>query len=329
MAAERGAGGLNWRLDAVGRGLVRQWLKNRIPPARRLRLRHRSVFILPSKAGFGVLLLIGVMLIGAINYQNSLVYALVFLLGSLFWVSLHHTYRNLAGLELRATGSRPVFAGESAPFTLTLAAPAHDHQSLTLCWPGQQAQRVDVTKGEDTVVTLYHSTEGRGWFRPERLRVETRFPLGWFVAWSLIDLQLQTLVYPKPLEAPLPRTGRGGEGEGEEPQGEGVDDFQGLRQYQPGDSRRRLDWRAWSRGQGLHSKIFAEPLHNSVWLRLDAATGADLEQRLGCLAGWILQLEKIGQPYGLDLPGRRRDPGLGEVHRDACLKALALFGAPQ
>lgn len=318
---------MNGWLDGLGRGLLRQWLKNRIPPARRLRLRHRSVFILPSRAGFGVLLLFAIMLIGAINYQNSLVYALVFLLGSLFWVSLHHTYRNLAGLELRATGSRSVFAGEAAPFTLTLSARSHDHQSLKLCWPGQQAQRVDVSRGEDTVVTLYHTTERRGWFRPDRLRVETRFPLGWFVAWSLIDLKLQTLVYPQPIEAPLPRAGRGGEGEGEEPQGEGVEDFQGLRHYQPGDSKRRLDWRAWSRGQGLHSKVFAEPLHNSLWLRLEAAPGADLDQRLGCLAGWILHLEKDGQPYGLDLPGRRHEPGIGEVHRDACLQTLALYGA--
>ncbi len=308
-------------------GFARRWLDRRIPPASQVRLNHQRIFILPSKAGFGLALLLVIMLLGAINYQNSLVYAVVFLLGSLFWVSLHHTYRNLASLQIRAAGTRPVFAGEYAPFTLTLMSTRHEHQALTLCWPGNQPQRVDVARGDETIVTLYHPTEYRGWLRPERLRIETRFPLGWFVAWTLIDLDWRVLVYPRPVTAPLPRASRsGGEGEGEQPLGEGVDDFQGLRDYQPGDSKKRLDWRAWSRGMGLHSKVFAEPLHNSLWLDLDSATGADLDQRLGCLAGWILELEQQGQPYGLNLPGRHYAPAIGEAHRDICLQALALYG---
>ncbi len=66
---------------------------------------------MPTRAGMGLLLLLFIMLIGAINYQNSLVYAVVFTLGSLFWVGLHHTYRNLAGMELQATGSLPGSSG--------------------------------------------------------------------------------------------------------------------------------------------------------------------------------------------------------------------------
>ncbi|KKN90598.1 hypothetical protein LCGC14_0227400 [marine sediment metagenome] len=306
--------------------LFNRWLQKRIPAGSQMRLNHRRIFILPSRAGLGLLLLLAIMLIGAINYQNSLVYAVAFLLGSLFWVSLHHTYRNLASLDLRATGSRPVFAQEQAPFTLTLQATRHEHQALTLSWPSTQAQRVDVPHKDETVVTLYHPTQHRGWFRPGRLRIETRFPLGWFVAWSWVDLNWQTLVYPTPIKMPLPASSRSGEGEGEQPHGEGVDDFQGLRNYQPGDSKRRLDWRAWSRGQGLHSKVFAEPLHNGLWLDLDTAPGDSLDERLGTLTGWVLQLEQAGQPYGLQLSGRRHEPGMGEVHRDACLKDIALYG---
>ena len=110
---------------------------------------------------------------------------------------------------------------------------------------------------------------------------------------------------------------------------EGVDDFQGLREYQPGDSRKRLDWRAWSRGQGLHSKIFAEPQHECQWLTLAQAPGQSLEQQLSCLAGWVLQLQQRRQPYGLELPGTRIQPAAGEAHQEACLRALALYGAQE
>ena len=311
------------------RAWFQRWLKRRIPAAHEIRLNHRRIFILPSRAGLGLLLLLSIMLIGAINYQNSLVYGVTFILGSLFWVGLHHTYRNLASLELRATGGKPVFAGENVPLGLTLAAPRRLHQSLVLAWPDTQPQRVDVARGDEVHLTLYHPARQRGWFSPGRLRIETRYPLGWFVAWSLIDLRWQVLVYPRPLQGDLPRQpGQGQDDEGEPGLNEGVDDFQGLRNYQPGDSKRRLDWRAWSRGQGLHSKVFAEPSQTTWWLNLEQAPGTDIEQKLGYLTGWVLQLEQKHEPYGLILPGMRLGPAQGERHRDACLKALALYGAP-
>ena len=313
------------RSAARPRGAFARWLNRRIPAASQVRLDHRRIFILPSRAGLGMLLLLLIMLLGAINYQNSLVYAVTFTLGSLFWVALHHTYRNLARLQLQSSGSRSVFAGEAAPFDLKLRGGRREHQSISLRWRGTQAQRIDVPGNGEMDITLYHPTHRRGWFSPGRLRVETRYPLGWFVAWRLVDLNWQVLVYPKPIEAELPKQNRHREGEGEQPRGEGVEDFQGLRDYQPGDSKRRLDWRAWSRGQGLHSKIFAEPSQSSLWLSLDDVPAMDLEGRLGCLTGWILQLDQAGQPFGVLLGDTRVEPGRGEAHRDACLRAVALY----
>lgn len=314
------------RLGGQTSALFQRWLKKRIPASSQVRLNHRRIFIMPTRAGMGLLLLLLIMLIGAINYQNSLVYAVVFLLGSLFWVGLHHTYRNLAGLELHANGSLPVFAGEEAALTLTLLAPRREHQAVVLFWPTTPPRQVDVERQLGTTLSLYHPTAHRGWFKPGRLRVETRYPLGWFVAWSLVDLDWQVLVYPQPLSLPLPGTRAADEGEGDQLLAEGVDDFQGLRAYQPGDSKKRLDWRAWSRGQGLHSKVFAEPQQDSLWLSLAQAPGASLEQQLSCLAGWVLQLESRHRPYALELAGQRIGPALGAAHRDACLRALALYG---
>ncbi|MFO7703795.1 MAG: DUF58 domain-containing protein, partial [Halopseudomonas sp.] len=154
------------RLSGRATGWFNRWLKRRIPAAAQVRLNHRQIFIIPTRAGLGLLLLLGVMLVGAINYQNSLVYAVTFILGSLFWVSLQHTYRNLASLELHAVGSQAVFAGEAAPLHLRLLAPRHEHQALTLSWPHTPPQRLDVGKNSDTRVDLYHPTQRRGWFSP-------------------------------------------------------------------------------------------------------------------------------------------------------------------
>lgn len=304
-----------------------RWIKKRIPAANRVVLNHRRIFILPTRAGFGFLLLLFILLIGAINYQNSLVYVVVFLLGSLFWVGLHHTYRNLSGLELRTLHATPVFAGEEAGLRLSLRTVKREQQAITLFWPHTLPQRMDVVGDEDNNVTLYYPTTQRGPLSLGRLRVETRYPLGWFVAWSLVDLDWHVLVYPKPLDLPLANIRDGGAGQGAPSLMEGVEDFQGLRPYQPGDSKRRLDWRAWSRGHGLHSKVFSELQGNAQWLSLEQAPGVSLEARLSCMTGWVLRLEKLQQPYGLVLDDRKIAPAVGEAHQRACLSALALYGA--
>ena len=50
-----------------------------------------------------------------------------------------------------------------------------------------------------------------------------------------------------------------------------------------------------------------------------------LEQRLSRLCGWVLEAERSGANYGLRLPGTEIAPGRGELHRAACLQALALY----
>lgn len=307
-----------------------RWLEKRIPPARQVQLNQRRIFILPTREGllFGVALLL--MLLAAINYQNSLAYGLTFLLLSLGLVTILHTYRNLAGLVLAAGEAPPVFAGEQACFRLRLQSAGRAHCGIALGWPPAALQQLDVEADGSGEVELFLPAERRGWLRAPRLRVESRFPLGLLVAWSWVDLDLAALVYPRPLPGELPPAGGVGEDD-EEPgvaaQHSGVDDFQGLRSYQSGDSRRRLHWKAWSRGQGLLVKDFTELHSHDLWLDFDSL-GGDREARLSLLCHWVVQLAGHGQPFGLHLPGVSRAPAMGAAQRDLCLRDLALFGLP-
>src|SRR5271156_5643295 len=52
------------------------------------------------------------MWIAAVNYANNLVYAILYLVGSLSFVSLFHTWRNLAALRVEHIRIQPAFAGE-------------------------------------------------------------------------------------------------------------------------------------------------------------------------------------------------------------------------
>ncbi|MDR6679432.1 uncharacterized protein (DUF58 family) [Pseudomonas psychrotolerans] len=305
------------------------WLARRIPPANRITLDQRRIFILPTRQGAAFAVALLLMLLAGINYQNSLAYGLTFLLFSLALVAMLHTYRNLAGLQLAGGGASPVFAGEAAGFRLRLESDRRAHQAIALGWRGEPLILSDVPAGESVALQVFHPAPKRGWLRPERLRVESRFPLGLFVAWSWLDLDVRALVYPRPLEvAPPPRSGedRGGE-EGQRQAGQGADDFQGLRPYQPGDSRRRLDWKAFSRGQGLLVKDFTALAGSELWLDFSVLDG-DTETRLSWLCQAVLDCSARQLRFGLRLPGVELRPASGDNQRDAALQALALFGRP-
>ncbi len=305
------------------------WLARRIPPANRITLDQRRIFILPTRQGAAFAVALLLMLLAGINYQNSLAYGLTFLLFSLALVAMLHTYRNLAGLQLAGGDASPVFAGEVAGFRLRLESDRRAHQAIALGWRGEPLVVSDVPAGETVALQVFHPAPTRGWLRPERLRVESRFPLGLFVAWSWLDLDVRGLVYPRPLEAaPPPRSGEdsGGE-EGQRQAGQGADDFQGLRAYQPGDSRRRLDWKAFSRGQGLLVKDFTALAGSELWLDFSVLDG-DTETRLSWLCQAVLDASTRQLRFGLRLPGQELAPATGENQRDAALQALALFGRP-
>jgi uncharacterized protein (DUF58 family) len=325
MVIARGAGALIEQLKPFWQ----RWLVRRIPPASRVELNHRRIFIMPTRAGAIFALVLILMLLVAINYQNSLAYGLTFLLLSVAVLAILHTYRNLSGLVLSSGAARSVFVGEPLLLRLRLESIGQPHQAIAVGWDVSQLQAFDVPGAGRVDVEVGLPAVARGWLRAPRLRVESGFPLGIFCAWSWLDLQQAVLIYPRPLPGAMPLL-KGAQPHaddlGQITQGPGVDDYQGLKAYQPGDSRRRLHWKAYSRGQGLLIKDFTDVSGHDLCLDF-MALGGDIEERLSRLCYWVLELSQRHQPFALRLPGFLLAPGSGDEHREACLQALALFGS--
>jgi uncharacterized protein (DUF58 family) len=308
-----------------------RWLARRIPAASRVELDHRRIFILPTRTGGGFALVLFLMLLVAINYQNSLVYGLTFLLLSMAVLGILHTYRNLSGLVLSAGPARPVFVGETVELNLRLEAGNHSHQAIMLGWDIEHLQQVDVGAQTRVEVALTLPASSRGWLRAPRLRVESVFPLSILRTWSWLDLEQTALIYPRPVAGAMPLL-KGvqphAEDQGLATQGAGVDDYHGLRIYQAGDNRRRLHWKAYSRGQGLLVKDFTDLSGHDLCLDF-MALGGDIEERLSRLCYWVVTLSQRQQPFALRLPGFLSAVDSGDQHRETCLRALALYGVRQ
>lgn len=303
-----------------------RWLDHRLPAVNQIQLDRRNIFIFPT--GSGLLFLAATLLIfvTAINYVLSLAFALAFLMTSLFILGILYTFRNLQHLSLRGLGAEAVFAGEDAAFVVGLEAQdSRGHEMLELAFPLAAWTRTDVEGGEAQRVLVYLPTHRRGELRAPRLRIQTRFPLGLWRAWSIIDLAMSCVVYPAPRACVLPGyTGQGSFGSAQGRQA-GMEDFQGLRAWQTGDSLKQVAWKSFARGQGLTVKQFVETVEDRWMLDWDMFPGLASEERLSCLCYWVLEFSRLSLDYGLRLPGVEITPGRGEIHRRQVLRSLALW----
>ena len=155
-------------------------------------------------------------------------------------------------------------------------------------------------------------------------RLETRFPLGLFNAWSWIFPQSRCLVYPSPAKnaPPLPKTGHGQAGRSAKGDG---DQVHGLRKYQPGDSMQRVAWRASARHDELYSREMEAPREEACELDWDLLKGGDTESRLCILTAWVIAADHKHLSYSLKLPAEQVASGNGADHRSKCLEILALY----
>ena len=290
-------------------------------------LGNRNVYMLPTRNGFIFSLLLFVLLLAAINYENGLIYALTFWLASVGVISMLHTHRNLLGLKIVAGPVQPVFAGDRALFSVCLINNLKiPRLGITVEHEKNEIARIDIEAGDRMCLPLPMATKRRGYVDMPPLVLSTQYPVGLLYTWSRrVKLNHRSIVYPqpgpyRPIIGSIDReqsrdTGHKGEG----------DDFIGLREYQRGDSPRHVDWKAAARGLGLHTKRFGGEARSTVWLDWEALNGLDTETRLSQLCRWVLDAEEEGMVYGLRIPGTDITPASGEAHRRTCLEALALF----
>lgn len=319
-SARRFPESLRRRFDGVFEG----WLKRRGPIRPPLVLNYRQIFILPTAFGWAIALLLHGMLLGSLNFNNSMGLLTTFLVTCIGLLSLHLAYRNLQGLGIEAAHAEPVFAGQTAEVKLELRETSGRLRLgiVCSCPPEPPIEGVDLDPDRTAIARLAVPTERRGRLPLPRVRVRTRQPLGLFEAWSWVQPQLHIRVWPRPAELAPPRPDTSSSERSSRP-GDESDEFHGLRRWREGDPLHRIAWKASQRHDQLLARQFSRPERGRLVFRLDRVPAATIEDRLSVLCRWILDAEEDGIDYGLDLGTVRIEPDHGELHRNRCLDALA------
>lgn len=314
-----------------------------------LRLRLRNIYILPTRHGLMLGVIMITILLGSMQYSNSMGFALVFLLTAMSLLGLFYTYYNLTGLTISTSVGQPVFAGEIGSIPLwfdnrgqpaRFAIQTESFQGLIkkrtfkdLFHFNQQTTPniaiFDLAANQLQRIDLPILTEKRGLLTLGRITLSTTFPLGLFYAWTYLELQnAQILVYPRPQGIlPFPQ-GAASEGRSASLHGDG-EDFSGFRDYIVGDSPHHIDWKAAARERGLLIKQFSgnEGAQQYIFNFQEVTNLNDVELVLSQLCDWIVQAHRQGLHYGLILPTLAYPPNNEESHYEKCLFALANFSS--
>ena len=185
-----------------------------------------------------------------------------------------------------------------------------------------------VAAGESAAIEVIAPVAQRGINRISQFELRTRYPFGWFYAWTYVQGSITVYVAPAPIgHRSLPSGSAQGFGSHSEARGD--EDFSGLRAYQPGVPLKHMAWKVLARGGEAVVRSYSSLAAQPEWLDWSMLEGLDTEARLSQLCLWVLESDAAQRSYGLRLPGKELAPSGGAAHRFACLRALAAFGVSE
>ncbi len=310
-------------VDALASRLVR-----RVSRGLPLILDRRTIFILPTAQGLVMSLVIWALLLGSINYGRSLGYLITFFVASVVIVSAVWTFNELRGVGVLKARIPEGFVRETTAVEVVISPGGRLRHGLKLeigeIGAAAWSERLSATRS----LEIRFRPVKRGRLSVKYLRVSSRYPLSLFRAWSMVPLDLETIIYPAPARGrvPIPLAEYGGESPMSGARASSIAmEIHGVREYQPGDPFHRIAWKASAKGQGLFTKAAWSAREPEAMVTWAGAGGGETEERLRVMCAQVIGLAGAGARYGLELPGTRIEPASGKEHMRRCLRALALF----
>jgi uncharacterized protein (DUF58 family) len=318
---------------------------------------------LPLEITGGGVIFVGILVVVAFaawNTGNNLLFLVFSILTSTLFVSWMTGRLSLSDLVVSARFPDHIFAGEAAPVIVTVhnrkrllpsfsilveARGPLDSHAVEIIRRRKQTLGKRVlsyfayiphhTGAEQRVEQIF---EKRGHVVISGFELSTRFPFGFFrLRRRLRARDVDIVVYPKiqasddelhslPMNAGRIASNRRGFGH----------DLLALRDYQPQDDLRYIDWKATARSRQLTVREFTSEDERRVTIALDTALRADLEKAeflerfergVSLAASLVSHFIDEGAELKLVTGSETGNFGSGREHFHECLRRLALVHA--
>lgn len=294
--------------------------------------KNNKVYIIPTQFGMALFLSVLFMLMAGAAYGNNLVNLLGFFLAAIGFVTMIQTHNNIRGVRVSSAQMESGYVRNLLRLSTVIESYDNlDHFNIEAdvlkfkSEPQTEFSQPLYSRSKSKLITSF-KFQKRGRYEFKRIRLSTVYPLGLFYAWSVHDVNVEFFVYPAPLGSrELPPLHLAHQAESSSKLQFVGEDFREHRNYQPTDSARHVDWRAFARGRPLLTKRFDEGGPEAIVLSFLQTSQKSAEEKLSQLSLWIELAQRSERSFSLQLPEVQIDFGRDTLHAHRCWRELAKF----
>lgn len=287
---------------------------------------HR-IYIIPTADGLKVTALNIVLLIVGLVYANNYVLLFNFILFCLFLGSMFYTHFNINGIKLDSVNFPNLHVNEDGNALFSFSSTnAQGHSFIRAHFKSSMIEinyphkTFNVSSTAQTIIPISVRGAKRGEENIQSIYLETLFPFNFFRAFTFFRVNQTCTTYPERVDLRLHE-----EIEIEENSKEEGENFF-IRDYLPGDSLKRVDWKKLAQTNRWYSRQYQSAKPKPVLLILDKTPLVEDKLKSICFSLHNLHHQNI--KYGLKL-GQTIviNPENSPKHLSQCLSELARYEA--
>jgi len=288
-----------------------------------------KIYIIPTKEGIIFFISIFAIFLGSINENNNMGLLFSFFLFSIFVITLFDTRKNILGIKINNIEVEDAFADSISKVLVSLDSGEMERVAIRIDL-NENFKSTNISWNNSKTIDLEIKGKTRGVFTLPHILLSSRYPLGIFKAQSYLFPDCRQIVYPKPSKSSyIDHKGQSINGiDGNIKENSSEDEFKGLREYIKGDSFKRISWKSFSKGLGLHVKDFdsGKAEYDEVIIDINRVDGNNIEEQLSIMCRAVLELDLLGIRYGMRTDKIFIPPSTGGKHRLEALRSLAFHG---
>jgi len=299
---------------------IKNYFYNKISASRAV---HRT-YIIPTLDGLKVIALNATLLVIGLVYANNYVLLFNFILFCLFLGSMFYTHFNLSGIKLESVQFPSLHVNENGTALLHFSTKnAQGHSFIRAYFKSSIIEISDekstfpIHFGHSTTASLSIKGIKRGKEKIQSLYIETQFPFNFFRCFTFFRIDQECYTYPERVNFNIHE-----ELEIVETSTDEGDDFF-LRDYQTGDSLKRVDWKKLAQTNRWYTRQYQSAKPKPILLVLDKTPVEDTLKSI-CFSLHALHHQNI--KYGIKL---KHDvlisPENSPKHLNHCLIELARY----